>query len=74
MNMKTKCKPGEILRDGFTRKAHMRKKYEKSNGKKIKAVKVKESYTKPTCVKDMGKPGKGKKIKYVYEQKKKKMA
>ncbi len=53
---KTKCKKGEILRKGSIKKSHSRKTF---SGKKVS---VKQSRTPPTCVKDVGKEGKGPKI------------
>ena len=53
-----KCKTGEILRDGYHRKAYHRDTYER-NGTIIPASDVSSSYVEPTCVKDMGAPGKG---------------
>ena len=49
---KKKCPAGKILRDAYTRKS-----YTKSDGTRVKSKKI-----KATCVKDMGKPGKGKNI------------
>jgi hypothetical protein len=46
------CKRGEILREGYKRKA-----YTRSDGTRVKAT-----YVPPTCIKDKGKPGKGKKL------------
>ncbi|HEY9703585.1 MAG TPA: hypothetical protein V6C58_14145 [Allocoleopsis sp.] len=57
-----RCKTGEILRSGYTRKAHTRKAFTKSNGVKISKTSVKSSKVPPTCIKDLGKKGKGKKI------------
>lgn len=45
-----KCKPGEIVRDGYVRKAYKRK-----DGSTVKRTVV-----KPSCVKDVGRAGKGK--------------
>lgn len=56
---KSKCKPGEILREGYVRKDHLRKKYKRSDGKVINSSIVKGSYVEPTCVPDRGKEGKG---------------
>lgn len=46
------CKKGEIMRKAYTRKA-----YTRNNGTTVKKTRVKAS-----CIKDMGKPGKGKKL------------
>jgi len=46
------CKKGEIMREGYTRKAYTRK----------SGSRVKETYVEPTCILDRGKPGKGPKI------------
>lgn len=59
MSKKTKCKPGEILKEAFTRKDHVRKKYKRSDGTIVKGSKVKGSYVEATCIKDKGQPGKG---------------
>ena len=49
---KKKCPTGKILRNAYTRKA-----YTKANGTKVKSKKIKSG-----CIKDLGKPGKGKNI------------
>ena len=46
------CKRGEIQRKGYTRKAYTRK-----DGTRVKAV-----YVQPSCIKDQGLQGKGKKL------------
>jgi uncharacterized protein DUF5771 len=46
------CGEHEILRDGYRRKS-----YVKSDG-----TRVKSTYVKPVCIKDLGKPGKGPKV------------
>lgn len=51
-NNKKKCPTGKILRDAYTRKS-----YTRANGTKVKSKKVKAA-----CIKDVGKPGKGKKL------------
>lgn len=43
-----KCGPGQIVRDGYVRKAYSKK------GKRIS-----KTIVKPVCIKDLGKPGKG---------------
>jgi hypothetical protein len=52
------CGPGKILRKGYRRKSYLRKKYFK-NRKIIPTTYVSASYVPPTCIRDMGKPGKG---------------
>jgi hypothetical protein len=49
---KTKCPPGEILRNSYHRKG-----YRKTNGTYVKSKTLKTG-----CIKDQGKPGKGPKI------------
>ena len=51
-SLSKKCKKGFILRRGYIRKSFTRK-----NG-----TKVKEKYVSSKCIKDQGKPGKGKPI------------
>lgn len=60
--MSKKCKSGEILKDGYVRKAHKRNEYKRSNGVVVKSSRVPETHVAATCVKDTGKPGKGPKI------------
>lgn len=52
----SKCKPGQILRKSSIKKSHTRT---LKSGKKVS---VKQSRTPPTCVEDVGAPGKGPKI------------
>lgn len=59
---KESCGPNEIERVGYSRKAYKRKEYVKSNGTVVPATHVSSSWVPPTCIKDKGKPGKGKKI------------
>lgn len=59
-------------RKAYTRKAYTRKSYTRKDGTVVKAARVPESKipatkvgsvkVSPTCIKDLGKPGKGKKI------------
>ncbi len=56
------CAPGEILKKGYRRKGYQRNAYTKKSGSKIPATYVSASYVPPTCIKDVGKPGKGPKI------------
>jgi len=50
---KPKCKKGEIIREGYYRKAHS-----KNSGK----TKIDSTWVAPTCVEDTGKEGKGEQL------------
>lgn len=52
------CPPGQILRKGYRKKAHLRRAYERDDGTEVHASYVDPAYVAPACVKDMGKPGK----------------
>lgn len=56
------CGPGEILRKGYRRKGFQRNEYVKRDGTTIPATYVSAANVPPTCIKDVGKPGKGPKI------------
>ncbi len=49
----SKCKTGQIMRKGSIKKSHKRV---TKSGKKVS---VKQSRTPPTCIEDVGQPGKG---------------
>lgn len=57
----TQCGPGKILKNGYRRKGYKREEYVNKNGVYIPATYISAADVPPTCVKDMGKPGKGKK-------------
>ena len=54
-----KCKPGEILKKGYDRKGYQRNEYKRRDGGIIPTTFVAKTHVPPTCIKDMGKPGKG---------------
>jgi hypothetical protein len=54
--MSRSCPKGQILREGYYRKAHSRKAYTKNGN--IPSSYVDKTYVPPTCVADIGKPGK----------------
>jgi len=56
------CKKGMILRKSYNRKPYTRKAYTTKSGIRIKPVKVSGSHVKRACIKDLGNPGKGKKL------------
>ena len=60
------CPPGQIARSGFTRQPTRRKSHSRTtrSGRVINvpAVNVKGSVVPPTCVPDVGNPGKGKQL------------
>ncbi|AQN68518.1 hypothetical protein [Saudi moumouvirus] len=56
------CGPGEIVRKGFYRKGFQRREFVRSDGTIVPASFIPETYVPATCMKDMGKPGKGPKI------------
>lgn len=49
---KKRCSKGKILRDGYYRKAYTRK----------DGIYVRGAFVQPKCIKDRGRPGKGKKL------------
>lgn len=55
----TKCPQGKILRDGYYRSSYYRKSYTRQDGTKVPESIVLEHYVPPTCINDIGKPGKG---------------
>ena len=57
-----KCKSGQIEKIGYHRKGYYRKEYYRKNGTFVPAIYINESNVRPTCIKDVGKPGKGPKI------------
>lgn len=56
----SECEPGKIMRKGYHRKGYQRRDYTR-NGQYIPGSYVSSAYVPPRCVKDMGKPGRGKK-------------
>lgn len=56
---KNKCGPGEIMRVGYRRKGYQRNEYIRKDGTVVPATYVSATYVPPTCIKDMGRPGKG---------------
>lgn len=54
--------PRQIVRSGYTRKAHVRKSYKRADGTHVKSALVKKSKVLSTRVIDIGKRGKGKKV------------
>ncbi|AZL89162.1 N-acetyltransferase [Megavirus baoshan] len=56
----SECEPGKIMRKGYHRKGYQRHDYTR-NGQYIPGSYVSSAYVPPRCVKDMGKPGRGKK-------------
>lgn len=59
---KRECKPGQILREGYTRNSYWRNAYTRADGVRVPRTKVAESQVPPTCVPDMGNPGRGEKV------------
>lgn len=57
--IKKKCKSGEIEKVGYYRKGYQRKSFKRSDGTAVKSSYISNTYVPPTCIKDVGKPGKG---------------
>lgn len=62
MSKKSKCGQGEILRKGYRRKGYHRNEYVRSDGTVVGESDVPGAYVPPTCVPDMGRKGRGKKV------------
>lgn len=58
-NSKNNCGLGKIEKVGYHRKGYQRKGYIKKDGSVIPPTYVSAANVEPTCIKDMGKPGKG---------------
>ena len=56
------CKRGHIRRNGYWKKGYLRKAYTRKDKTKVKGAYVDRAWVPSTCIKDMGKPGKGPKI------------
>lgn len=56
---KNKCGPGQIEKKGYYRKGYQRKSFTKKDGTVIPPTYVSAAIVGPTCIKDVGKPGKG---------------
>ncbi|MEM0353984.1 MAG: hypothetical protein QXW79_00245 [Thermoplasmata archaeon] len=59
MGGRKKCGPGEILKIGYKRRAYYRKPYVRKNGTHVTGTWIPESEVKPSCIRDLGKVGKG---------------
>lgn len=59
---RSKCARGEIEREGYYRKGYMRNSFRRKDGTFVPSTYVSGAEVPPTCVKDMGKPGKGPRI------------
>lgn len=57
-----KCGPGEILKVGFKRRGFERRPFVRKDGTRVASSYIPEHRVGPTCIKDVGKPGKGPKI------------
>lgn len=53
------CPKGEVLREGSVRKGYTRKGYKRSDGTRVKGSKVSKGVIQDSCIKDLGKKGKG---------------
>lgn len=63
-----KCKQGEIVKSGYTKGEYKRKGYYRSDGTWVRPTIVARSEVGPSCVKDKGKKGKGKKLPVVLKK------
>jgi len=58
-NSASKCKKGEILREGYHRRGYHRNEYERKSGVVVSEADIPETDVPAVCVKDTGAPGKG---------------
>jgi len=56
------CPSGYIKKTAYSRSRYNRRSYTRSDGTRIRASKVSRSLVPETCIKDRGKPGKGKQL------------
>lgn len=60
--MTSKCPKGTIRRKAYTRKGYTRRAYRRKDGTRVKKSTVKKSRVPSSCIRDLGKEGKGKRL------------